>query len=43
MSKKSKAILAVSVSASVLALTAAAVTIFVCRRIYEKNYFPVTD
>ena len=43
MSKKSKVILAVSITTSVLAVTAAAVTIFVCKRIYEKNYFSVTD
>ncbi len=43
MSKKGKIILAASISTSVLALTAAAVTVFVCKRIYEKNYFSVTD
>ena len=43
MSKKGKIILAASVSTSVLAITAAAVPIFVCKRIYEKNYFSVTD
>jgi hypothetical protein len=43
MSKKGKIILAASVSTSVLALTAAVVTVFVCKRIYEKNYFSVTD
>ena len=43
MSKKGKVILAVSISTSVLALSAAAVTVFVCKRIYEKNYFSVTD
>ena len=43
MSKKGKVILAASISTSVLAFTAAAVTIFVCKRIYEKNYFSVTD
>lgn len=43
MSKKGKIILAASVSTSVLAITAAVVTIFVCKRIYEKNYFSVTD
>ena len=43
MSKKGKIILAASVSTSVLAITAVAVTIFVCKRIYEKNYFSVTD
>ncbi|WP_296728941.1 hypothetical protein [Ruminococcus sp.] len=43
MSKKGKIILAASVSTSVLAIAAAAVTIFVCKRIYEKNYFSVTD
>ena len=41
--EKGKIILAASVSTSVLAITAAAVTIFVCKRIYEKNYFSVTD
>ena len=43
MSKKGKIILAASISTSVLALTAAAVTAFVCKRIYEKTYFSVTD
>ena len=43
MSKKGKIILAASISTSVLALTAAAVTVFVCKRIFEKNYFSVTD
>jgi hypothetical protein len=43
MSKKSKVILASSITASVLAFAAAAVTVFVCKRIYEKNYFSVTD
>ena len=43
MSKKGKIILAASISTSILALTAAAVTVFVCKRIYEKNYFSVTD
>ena len=43
MSKKGKIILAASISTSVFALTAAAVTVFVCKRIYEKNYFSVTD
>ena len=43
MSKKGKIILAASISTSVLDLTAAAVTVFVCKRIYEKNYFSVTD
>ena len=43
MSKKGKIILAAAVSASVLAASAAAATFFVCKRIYEKNYFSVTD
>ncbi|SHM92696.1 MULTISPECIES: hypothetical protein [Ruminococcus] len=43
MSKKSKVILAASVTSTVLAFIAAAVTVFVCKRIYEKNYFSVTD
>ena len=43
MSKKSKVILAASITSTVLAFFAAAVTVFVCKRIYEKNYFSVTD
>lgn len=41
MSKKGKVIIAASIPVSALVFTA--VTIFVCKRIYEKNYFSVTD
>lgn len=43
MSKKGKIILAAAVSTSFLAASAAVATFFVCKRIYEKNYFSVTD
>lgn len=39
MSKKAKIILAVTVSASFVAFGAAAATVVICKKIYEKNYF----
>lgn len=40
MDKKSKIILAVSITSAVLAVSAAAVsTVIVCKKIYEKKYF----
>lgn len=41
MTKKGKIVLAVSVSLTVVAVSAAAASFVVCKRIYEKKYFSV--
>lgn len=43
MSKKSKIFMAVSLTAAVFTACAAAVTMVICKKIYEKNYFSVND
>lgn len=42
MTKRGKIVIALSVCASLIAAGAAA-AIIICKRIYEKNYFSVTD
>ena len=39
MTKKSKVILAISITVTVAAVTAAAASVVVCKKIYEKKYF----
>lgn len=41
MTKKAKIILAVSLSTVAVAASAAAATVVICKKIYEKNYFSV--
>ena len=43
MTKKGKIVLAVSLSATFIAAGAAAATVIICKKIYEKNYFSVND
>ena len=39
MTRKGKIILAVTLSSAVIAAGAAAATVVICKRIYEKTYF----
>ena len=43
MDKKGKIIIAVAVTATALAVGTAVTTVVLCRRIYEKHYFTVSD
>ncbi len=43
MEKKGKIIIAVSLTATILAVGTAVATVELCRRIYEKHYFTVSD
>lgn len=43
MEKKGKIIIAVAVTATALAVGTAVTTVVLCRRIYEKHYFTVSD
>ena len=43
MTKRGKIVISLSVCASLIAAGAAAAAIIICKRIYEKNYFSVTD
>lgn len=43
MEKKGKIIVAVSLTATILAVGTALATVELCRRIYEKHYFVVSD
>lgn len=43
MEKKGKIIIAVAITATALAVGTAAATVVICRRIYEKHYFTVSD
>ena len=43
MTKRGKIVIALSVCASLIPAGAAAAAIIICKRIYEKNYFSVTD
>ena len=43
MEKKGKVIIAVAITATALAVGTAAATVVICRRIYEKHYFTVSD
>lgn len=41
MEKKTKIIIAVGVTAAVMAVGTAAATVILCKRIYDKHYFTV--
>lgn len=43
MEKKGKIIFAVSLTATLLAVGTSLLTVELCRRIYEKHYFTVSD
>ncbi len=43
MEKKGKIIVAVSITATFIAIGTAVATVEICRRIYEKHYFTVSD
>ncbi len=43
MEKKGKIIIAVTLTATALAVGTAVATVVICRRIYEKHYFTVSE